>query len=66
LKSGTFAHDVLELCYSKRLIIGGLWPNHEVDPKDLETDIVPSPDEVNLAKYTAMILKGDPSTKNSA
>jgi hypothetical protein len=66
LRSGTFAHDVLELCYSKGLIIGGLWPNHEVDPKDLETDIVPGPNEANLPTYTAMILKGDPSTKNNS
>jgi hypothetical protein len=65
LRSGTFAHDVLELCYSKGLIIGGLWPNHEVDPKDLETDIVPGPNDVNLPTYTAMILKGHPSTKKT-
>ena len=63
LKPGSFAHDVWQLCHTKRLIIGGLWPNHEVDPKDLETDVVPDPDEVNLAEYTAMILKGNPSTK---
>ncbi len=48
LRSGTFAHNVLELCYSKGLIIGGLWPNHEVDPKDLETDVAPGPDDVSL------------------
>lgn len=66
LQSGTFAHDVLELCRSKELIIGGIWPNHEVDPKDLETDIGPGPNDVNLPTYTAMILKGDPSTKKSA
>jgi hypothetical protein len=63
LKPGTFAHDVWGLCYSKGLIIGGLWPNHEVDPKDLQTDVVPGPNEVNLPTYTAMILKGHPSTK---
>jgi len=63
LKPGTFAHDVWELCHSKRLVIGGLWPDHEVDPKGLETDVVPGPDEVNLAAYTAMILKEDQSTK---
>ena len=63
LKPGTFAHDVWDLCHSKRLIIGGLWPDHEVDPKDLETDTVPGPEDVNLATYTAMILKGHPSTK---
>lgn len=66
LRSGTFAYDVFELCYSKGLIVGGLWPNHEVDPKDLKTDIVPGPNEVNLPTYTAMILKGHPSTKKSA
>ncbi len=65
LKPSTFAHDVWDLCHSKRLIIGGLWPDHEVDPKDLETDIVPGPNEVNLPTYTAMILKGHPSTKKS-
>jgi hypothetical protein len=65
LKSGTFAHDVWELCHSKRVIIGGLWPSHEVDPKDLETEIVPGSENFNLATYTAMILKGDPSTKKT-
>jgi hypothetical protein len=66
LRSGTFSYDVLELCYSKGLIIGGLWPNHEVNPKDLETDIVPGRHEFNLPTYIAMILKGDPSTKNNS
>jgi hypothetical protein len=45
----------------KKLIIGGLWPSHDVDPKDLETDIVPTQD-VNLAEYIARVLRGDPST----
>lgn len=66
LKPSTFAHDVWQLCHSKRLIIGGLWPDHEVDPKELETDIIPSPEDVSLATYTAMILKGDRSTKNNS
>jgi hypothetical protein len=66
LKPGTFAHDVWGLCHSKRVIIGGLWPDHEVDPKDLETDILPGPEDFNLATYIAMILKGHPSTKNNS
>lgn len=66
LQSGTFAHDVLELCHSKELIVGALWPGREVSPADLETDITPGPNDVDLAKYTAMILKGDPSTKKAS
>src|SRR5262249_22151118 len=63
LRSGTFAHCVLELCYSKGLIIDALWPNHKVDPADLETDDTPGPGDVDLPTYIAMILKRDPSTK---
>jgi hypothetical protein len=65
LKSGTFAHDVSPLCFSKRLIIDHLWPSREIDPSNLGTDIAPGPNDVDLATYTAMILKGHPSTKNS-
>jgi hypothetical protein len=66
LQSGTFPHDVFQLCFSRGLIVDHLWPSHEIDPTDLGTDIAPGPNDVDLATYTAMILKGHPSTKKSA
>ena len=63
LEAGTFALDVFNLCFAKELIIDGLWPNHEVDPKALGTDIEPGADDVDLSTYTAMILGGHPITK---
>ncbi len=32
LQPGSFPHDALELCFSKKLIIGGVWPTSEVEP----------------------------------
>jgi hypothetical protein len=66
LQTGTFAHNVLDLCFSKGIIIGAVWPNADVDPRDLETDIEPDPKDVDLATYTASILKSHPSTKKSS
>jgi len=57
LKTGTFAHDVLELCFSKNIIIGGVWPTKDVTPSQLGTDVKPSDHDVDLASYAAMIMK---------
>jgi hypothetical protein len=66
LQPGTFAHDILELCRSKEIIIGTLWPSRDVGPAALDTDITPSPNDVGLARYAAMIFGGDPSTRKSS
>ena len=65
LQAGTFAHDVFEVCFAKGLIINAVWPNHEIDPTDLGTDIEPGPNDVDLPTYTGMILGGHPATKKS-
>jgi hypothetical protein len=38
----TFARDVFELYFSKNIIVGGVWPDQEVDPAKLGTDIDPA------------------------
>jgi len=63
LQSGTFAHDIMNLCFSKKLIIDGVWPNHEIAPEDLGTHIESSPGDIDAATYAARILKGHPITK---
>ena len=40
-------------------------PNHEVDPKDLETDIVPGPEDFNLPDIYSDDFERRPSTKNN-
>jgi hypothetical protein len=65
LQAGTFPRQVFEACFAKRIIIDAVWPNHEVDPKDLGTDIKPGPDDVDAATYMAMALKGHPATRKA-
>jgi Protein of unknown function (DUF3800) len=63
LKTSTFAHDVLELCFSKNIITGGVWPTKDVTPSQLGTDIKPSGNDIDLASYAAMIMKKHTSTR---
>jgi hypothetical protein len=63
LKAGSFAHEVLELCFSKNVIIGGLWPTKDVTPSQLGTDVQPSRNDADLATYAAMIMKKHASTR---
>ncbi|MGA2030099.1 MAG: hypothetical protein ABSG87_08510 [Verrucomicrobiota bacterium] len=63
LRPKTFAHDVMELCFSKKLIVDGVWPSDEIDPKDLGTEIESGADDIDAATYAAMILKNHPLTK---
>lgn len=65
LQQGTFVRDSLELCFSKNLIIGGVWPTNEIDPEDLGTEVQVGPDDVDAASYAALILKGHPATKKT-
>jgi hypothetical protein len=65
LQPGSFPFTVLETSFSKDLIIHGLWPGRDVDPAKLGTDTPPHPNDIDLATYTAMILKGHPSTKKA-
>jgi hypothetical protein len=66
LQPASFAFEILKTCFSKGLIVHGLWPGREVDPSKLGTDIPPQPNDIDLAPYTAMILKAHPSTKKVA
>ena len=63
LKAGTFAHEILELCFSKNVIIGGVWPTKDVTPSQLGTDVQPSGNDVDLVTYAAMIMKKHASTR---
>jgi hypothetical protein len=63
LKKGTFAHDILELCFSKNIIIGGVWPTKDVTPSQLGTDVKPTDNDVDLASYAAMIMKKNAATR---
>lgn len=63
--AGTFGKQIVRTAFSKELIIGGLWPGQEITPEELETDGLSSPGDVDLATYTARILKGDPATRRT-
>ena len=63
LKTGTFERNVFEACFAKGVIFDSVWPNHEVDPTALGTDIKPGLSDINASIYTAMVYQGDPSTK---
>jgi len=60
---GSFERRILTICFEKKIIIGGVWPNDEIDPAQLGTDEVPSSGQFNLPTYTTMIMKEHPSTK---
>lgn len=65
VEAGTFLHDVFELYCAKGLLTNAVWPNPEVDPKKLGTDINPSPDDIDAATYIGMVLSGHPATKKT-
>ncbi|MBI1178715.1 hypothetical protein GC207_14880 [bacterium] len=64
LVEGTFAHDVLRVCFDKGLVVDGLWPSQLIDPSALGTDTEPGKGDIDAATYNAMILQGHPVTRN--
>lgn len=57
LRNDTFAREVFETCFVKGLIVDMVWPDREVDPRELGTDTEPGPEDVDAATYMGMILE---------
>jgi hypothetical protein len=66
LEPGTFAYEVFDICFAKGIVFDGMWPSRDVDPRSLGTDEAPCNSDIDLPTYTAMILKGAPSTRHTA
>jgi hypothetical protein len=60
---GTFENRALKQCLQKQFYFDGIWPNTEIDPKQLGTDIPPSEGQFDLPTYTMMVQQQHPSTR---